>query len=378
MKISILFVIDNLQFGGGERVFSQLINCLAPERYRIFLASLPGDNFYKTIQNKHVKFFHLDFSRRFNPFLIFQLKKIIKKNQIMIVHGQGTRSEFYARMAHRYAGTSVYISTIAMPVEGFDVGSKRKMLYRFLDRLSERWVDRFIVVSDELRNRLIRNRGLPPDKVTRIYNGIEIDRYSGEGTEAYRNKIRHELNIDNGSYLIGAVGRLVWQKGFEHLISAMPGVLKIHPDARLIIAGEGPLEQRLRTLCSELKVNDKIIFAGFRDDVRKILSAVDVLAVPSIREGFPMITLEGMAMEKPIIASDISGITEQISDNETGIIVPPQDPGALADAIIKLKPGTPFTKTLALNARKKVESDFSVTGMVYETEKIYQSLINKE
>ena len=104
MKTRILFVIDNLQFGGGERVFSQIINGLNIEKYNIFLASFPGGHFYQAITNKQVKFFPLDFSKRFNPLLFFQLKNIIKSNDIRIVHGQGTRAEFYARAAHRLAG----------------------------------------------------------------------------------------------------------------------------------------------------------------------------------------------------------------------------------------------------------------------------------
>src|SRR4030042_4225214 len=104
MTIKILFVIDSLEFGGGERVFAQIINRLDPLTYEIFLASQPSDNFYRAIRSKQVQFIPLDFSKRINPALIFKLVGIIRKNEIQVVDGQGTRAEFYSRIAKRLAG----------------------------------------------------------------------------------------------------------------------------------------------------------------------------------------------------------------------------------------------------------------------------------
>ena len=127
-KTAILFVIDGLTFGGGERVFLQIINGLSEEKYEIFLASQPSEQFYKVIHNIQVQFLTLNFSKRINFPLIIRLAKIIKKNKIEIVHGQGARAEFYARVANKLAGHSKYISTTAMPVEGFDVDLLRKKI----------------------------------------------------------------------------------------------------------------------------------------------------------------------------------------------------------------------------------------------------------
>jgi glycosyltransferase involved in cell wall biosynthesis len=300
VKINLLFIIDNLQFGGGERVFAQIINGLDPLKYEIFLASQPDEQFYKAIRNKQVQFISLDFSKRINPALIFRLAEIIQKNKIDMVHGQGTRAEFYARIARKFAGRARYISTIAMPVEGFDVSPFRKKTYRFFDRLSERYVDRFIVVSDSLRKMTINMRGIGNDKVVRIYNGIEVDQYSPIVGD--RAKIRKELGINENIILIGAIGRLVWQKGFEYLIQSIPDVIKVYPKVKFVIVGDGPLEDRLKAQGAGLKINDYLLFTGFRNDIKELLSAIDILVIPSLLEGFPMITLEGMAMAKPIIA----------------------------------------------------------------------------
>jgi glycosyltransferase involved in cell wall biosynthesis len=337
MKLKLLFVIDNLQFGGGERVFTQIIRGLPPEKYEISLASCPGGQFHQAIKNRQVQFFPTDFSKKLNFSLIPSLSDILKKNEIKIVHGQGARAEFYARFACRLAGNSKYVSTIAMPVEGFDVGPIRRKIYSFFDHFSEKFVDRFLVVSDVLKDKMIRGHGIPAEKVIRIYN-------------------------------------VVWQKGLEHLVQAMPKVLNQFPQTKVLIAGEGPLKDELEALAQKLKVGEHIIFANFRKDIREILSAINILIVPSLLEGFPMITLEGMAMAKPIIATGIDGIREQIVDGESGILIPPKDPDAIAKAIVRLSTEKDFSQNLGLEGRRRVEKEFTVEKMVYETEKVYESL----
>jgi glycosyltransferase involved in cell wall biosynthesis len=373
-KCHILFVIDNLQFGGGERVFAQIIRGLPLEKYEISLVSSPGGKFHQAIGSRQVQFFPIDFSKRFNFSHIPRLSEIIKKNEIKIVQGQGARAEFYARLASRLAGNSKCVSTTAMPVEGFDVGFIRKKVYSLFDRFSGKFVDRFLVVSDVLRDNLIRKRGIPAEKVVRIYNGVEVDHYLPQDQNGSREKIRNEFNIGGDTLFIGAIGRLVWQKGFEYLVQAVPKVLNEIPQTKVIIVGEGPLRRELEALAQKLKMEKHIIFANFRKNVKEILSAIDILVVPSLSEGFPMITLEGMAMAKPIIATRIDGVKEQMVDEESGIFVPPRDPDALTQAILRLSTDKKLAQNLGLEARRRVENEFTVEKMVSETEKVYQSL----
>jgi len=220
---------------------------------------------------------------------------------------------------------------------------------------------------------IIDKRGVRSDKVIRIYNGIEVERYSPALGD--RDRIRTELGIDQDTVLIGAVGRLVWQKGFEFLIKSMPMVIKACPNSKVLIIGDGPLKTQLMVISEKLKVKDKIIFAGFRSDIREILSAIDIIAIPSLLEGFPMIILEAMAMAKPIIATRIDGITEQITDGETGLLVSSWDANGLAKAIIRLINDHNLAVRLGLKGRERVEKDFSVEKMIAETEKIYQLLL---
>ena len=372
MKVKILYVIDGMEFGGGERVFTQIINGLPLDQYELFLASGPKESLYQAISQTPVQRYPIDFSNRFNPTILFHLVKIIKDHRIDIVHSQGARTDFYARIAGRISRVQHNVCTIAMPVEGFDVSSIRKRIYRTIDCLTEKYVEKFITVSDFLNKMLIEKRGIPAAKVVRIYNGVELHRYH---PDAGRGKLKKELGIPEDVPLIGAVGRMVWQKGFEFLIKAAPAILQAFPGARFMIVGDGPLRGKLGALSEELRVKDNVIFAGFRSDIKDVLSAIDLLVVPSLLEGFPMVTLEAMAMAKPIIATKIDGITEQITDGENGILVPPKDHNALSKAILRLIQDKELSKKLGMSARKKVEQEFSVEKMVAETEKVYLSLL---
>jgi glycosyltransferase involved in cell wall biosynthesis len=374
----ILFAIDGAEFGGGERVFAQLMNRLPVDECEIFLISQENADFYTSISNPRVHVIPVDFSSRIDPSLFFKIASIIRRNVIQIVNGQGGRAEFYTRIASRLAGSVRYVSTIAMPVEGYNVSPPIRKIYSFFDRLSERYVDRFIVVSEALKEAIVRRHGIVAERVVRIYNGIEIEYFDpGEMTEV-RRKIREEFGVEEDRPLIAGIGRMVWQKGFDCMIHAMPDVLRAHPRAILLMIGDGPLRSSLEAQTREMHLTDKVVFTGFRSDVREILAGIDVLAVPSLLEGFPMVTLEAMAMEKPIVATDIDGMREQFIDEVSGLLVPPGDPKPLALTINRLLNDKLFAAKIGSNARERTMSEFPIEKTVSKTLEVYRSLLPTE
>lgn len=376
--ISILFVVDGLEFGGGERTFLQLIEEMPKERFRINVATSQHGIFSKILSDAGIAANHLDLSKRVNFKNIQELRRLIKINRIDIIHSQGGRADFYARMSGRSLRPKIkVVSTIATPVERYDVNLLRKSIYCFFDRLSERYVDRFLVVSEALRKIMIDGHKVTPDKVIRVYNGIELNEYCPNASDRSSRHIRNEYGIGATDVLIGAIGRLVWQKGFEYLIRSLPEIAKTHPDIKVIFVGDGPFRGNLEKLRRQLGIEDKAIFTGYRSDIKGILSAIDIKVIPSLAEGFPMVTLEAMAMEKPIVATCIDGITEQITDGVEGILVPPRDPIALAAAINAIIENKDLARSLGSAARKRVEREFTVEKMIDETEKVYRSLLNQ-
>jgi glycosyltransferase involved in cell wall biosynthesis len=267
-KISILFVIGGLEFGGGERVFLQLASGLK-DRYRVFVATSTNGLFTSELNRLEIEVFSVDMSRQLTLKPIRQIKKIIRNNEIDLVHSQGARADFFARSAGRIANAPHILCTVAMPVEGFEVGPLRKTIYRFMDRLSERYVEKFIVVSESLKNTLIKGRGIPPHRVVRIYNGIELDKYN---PKLKKTSFRNNWGIPPAVPIVGAIGRMVWQKGFEFLIKAIPDIVQVTPDTRFLLVGDGPLRPNLENLARKLNVYDRIIFTGFRSDIPDLLS----------------------------------------------------------------------------------------------------------
>ena len=364
-------MIDGLEFGGGERVFLQLASGLK-DRYRISVATNTDGEFARELRKLDIQTFSVEMHRQLALKPIRQIRDIILQNRIALVHSQGARADFFARIAGRISDSPQILCTVAMPVEGFEVTSLRKRVYRFIDQLSENYVDRFLVVSNALERSLILGRGISSERVVRIYNGIEVTEFQ---PTLQMNNLRDEWGIPHSEPLVGAIGRLVWQKGFEYLIQTVVEILAAAPDARFLVVGEGPLRANLEALARGLNISHRIIFTGFRHDIREILSTIDILVIPSLLEGFPLITLEAMAMAKPIVATQLPGINEQISDGLEGILVPPKNPKALGTAVLSLLQDRQLASRLGAAARSKVESCFSVEKMVRETEKVYLSLL---
>lgn len=373
MKYNILYVIDNMEYGGGERVFTEIIYGINRNQYKAYVACNPGGEFLGKLAEIGTHFRTVNMRNRVNPYAVLRLAQIIRKEKIHIIHSQGARADFFARIASRMQKSKPrVVNTIAMPVEGFDVNPLRKNVYRFFDRLTECYVETFIVVSDVLKKNLIERHGRSTQKIVKIYNGVELSQYH---LDAEYDKLRKDWGIPQNVPFIGAIGRIVWQKGFKYLIQAIPDIVRNVSDVKFLFVGDGPLKKELEDLSEKLNIKEKIIFTGFRSDIKEILSAVDLLVIPSLLEGFPMVTLEAMAMAKPIIATNINGITEQITDGVNGILVPPKDPAALAKSVIRVLNDRDYARSLGLLAREKVEQEFSVEKMVAETEKVYLSLL---
>lgn len=370
---SILYIIDGFEFGGGERVFLQLASILRND-YKVIVASTGCGRFEREIRDLGVDFHSIDFNKRISWNTIKSIKDIIQKNEVQIIHSQGARVDLLSRIAGKWAKVPKIVCTIAMPVEGFDVKIVRKFFYRLADRISERYVDAFLVVSNTLYRLLTESRGISSQKVIRVYNGIEVDQYTAKEKNS---GLLKEWGIPTMAKVVGSVGRLVWQKGYKYLIKAMPKVLERFPETRLIVVGEGPLKKELEMMARELKIDEMVIFTGAREDINEVLSCFDLFVIPSVNEGFPIVTLEAMAMSKPIIATRINGITEQIIDGKTGILVPSHHPELLTKAILQLIQDRELSEKLGMAARIAVEREFSIEKMIENTEKVYLELLGR-
>jgi glycosyltransferase involved in cell wall biosynthesis len=371
---TVLFVIDNLEFGGGERGFLQLIRSLPGEGWTVSVAAHPGGLFEVQARAAGAEFLGMDMSSRAGLATIVRLWRLVRTGRFTVVHSQGARADFFARMASLVVPGVRLVSTVQMPVDGFAVSRVRGSVYRFFDRLARTRVDRFIVVSQALKRRLVESWGVPEARVALIHNGVETDRLVPASDSDDRRRLRQDLGLPEHARLLCAVGRLVWQKGFEHLLLALPGVLARVPEVGLAIVGEGPLRAELEGRARRLGLAERVRFLGFRSDVPSLLRGCDVLAVPSLQEGFPMITLEAMALGVPIVASDIEGVAEQLDHDREALLVPPGEPKALTGALLALLQDSALRRRLGEAARRRAVEAFDASRAISATRRLYAEL----
>ncbi|PYN99002.1 MAG: hypothetical protein DMD91_13780 [Candidatus Rokuibacteriota bacterium] len=368
---SILYVIDNLEFGGGERGFVQLAAALHT-RYRVAFACAPGGVLAERLPALGVRIHPIPFRRQISLKRLRDLAVVIRSERVDLVHSMGARADVAARLAARLAGVPV-VSTIAMFAERFDVGRLRRFVYHLLSRATERMCAGLIAESDAIRTTLVREHGLPAARVVRIYRGVELDdRPSAEATEY----LRASLGLPVRAPVVGTVGRLVYQKAQDVFLRAAALVVQEIPDARFLVVGEGPQAAALERLRSQLGLDAACRFTGFRRDVAALLGVMDVFTLPSILEGFPQVLLEAFAQSRPVVATRIDGVTELIEDHLNGRLVPSGDAAALAATLIELLQDRAQAGKLGQAGRRHAEEQFSVTRMVQDVETFYDNVLH--
>jgi glycosyltransferase involved in cell wall biosynthesis len=244
---------------------------------------------------------------------------------------------------------------------------------RVADRLLNHRVDRVVAVSEGVAKNCVRSRRFPQDRVQTILNGIPLEKEFPIPSKT-SSQLKLELEIPDGSIVVGFVGRLDEQKDPRSLIKAFALVKRDRPDAVLVLVGDGPLVNELRQLSSSLGVAEAVKFLGYRKDVRELQSFFTVQAMPSRWEGLGLVALEALASGVPLVASDIPGMDELLENEKNSLLGPPDDPVALAGAILRLLENQELMTLLASNGRETVKK-FDIAKNVNDLVQLYRKLV---
>jgi len=375
-KINLLFVITKLELGGAQGHLLSLISLLEKAKYNIYLfTAKDGLLMEDSLSLDGVTLVKSKFLERpvnlINDFLVFiEICSFIKKHNIDIVHTHGSK----AGILGRFAAKCTKVKAILHTVHGWSFNDYQnfllKLLYIRLEKICARFSDRIIVVCEFDKKRgLIKGVG-SNDKYCVIYYGINRLEFINKDVN-----IRKELNIDN-NLVVGMVACFKPQKSPLDFIEVARLVNKIVPESRFLLIGDGILRKKIEAQITKLDLSKKIILTGWRRDIPKILSTIDVFLLTSLWEGVPISVLEAMAASKPVVATHTGGIEEVITSGVNGYLVSARNVVSLSERIIMLLANEKLREQIGENARKSLDSRFSQENMLRDTSLLYQTILN--
>jgi sugar transferase (PEP-CTERM/EpsH1 system associated) len=370
-KINILFVNYSLDVGGIETLILELSKRLNPSRFKpeICVLSTKG-NLGNEFENAGITVHPLNKKEGLGWSIPFKLSRIIKERGIDILHSQNQSSWLYAAIAAKLARIPL-VHTVHSNVSFNNPHPHRWLL---LQRHLAKHTRLIICVANSNAKFMQEKQHIPAEKIRVVYNGIEPEIYSSAASDPESKKM--ELGITKGDVIIGNVARFSPPKDHENLIRAFKQVLQSVPAAKLLLIGDGPLEYKIKSLVSKLGLGNQVKFLGRRRDIPGLLKTFDVFVLPSSSEGLPMAILEAMASGLPIIATNVGGNPEVVINEETGIIVPAKNPGALAEATCRLLSNRNEARNMGVRGQNRVKGYFTFEAMAREYAAIYESLLN--
>jgi glycosyltransferase involved in cell wall biosynthesis len=244
---------------------------------------------------------------------------------------------------------------------------------RWANAAVDRLVDRIVAVSDHDYRCQLTESGRPPSKITRIHNGIDVSRFQPALPEAVAAH-RAALGIPAGAPVIGTVARLEEQKGVSYFLRALPALAQRWPGLVVLIAGNGTLRQALEAEAAALGVTGYTRFLGFVPNAAEIMSLMDVVVIPSVWEPFGMVAAEAMSVGRAVVVSRVGGLPEVVEDGESGLLAPPGEPAALAQAVDRLLADPALRDRLAAAGQQRVAARFTLEVMTEKMLALYQEL----
>lgn len=387
-KIRVAQLVYNLQIekggGGLTRAAIEIAEWLDPDHFDRYVICLGGYNStgeierIQELRNKYINVYVSEYWQDKHPYISFvrslvSMSKYIVQERIQIIHSHSEFTDIVAIFLKLFLGLNI-IRTVHY---GYKLEWRNKPLRRIIltNFLYPLLYDLEVGVNPSIVERL-NNRAfakIMKKKSIFISEGINLHRIIHRRDD--KSVIKSQFNIPSDAIVIGAVGRLVEQKGHRYLIEAVSKLNSSTKDIYYIIAGDGELREELKLLSSQLGLDDRIIFAGAITKIENILHMFDIFVQPSLWEGLPIAVLESMAAMVPVVATDIPGSNYIIENGVNGLLVPPADSESLSNAILLLVRSPDLRKKIAQNACISLK-EFRIENIVRQYSVIYQNLVD--
>jgi glycosyltransferase involved in cell wall biosynthesis len=369
-------VLSGCTVGGCEQHVLALLSRLNRERFEPWLACFEAEPdeaapMVPLFRAAGVRTIDLRARRRTDPAALWRFGQVLRRGRFDVVHAHSFRTEqasvLWGRLLRR---VPILVRTVHN-VDDLYV----QQPYAAMLKASARALDRVIAISDAVAAYLRDEAALPAEKVVRIYYGIDPSPFRPDlpppSCRADADPLRRPT--------LGVVARLAPQKGHRVLFDALPAVRTAVPDVHVRLVGHEELSTaaELRAYAAGRGVDDLVAFEGFRADVAAVLADLDVFVLPSLWEGFGLVLLEAMAAGRPVVASNVGPIPEIVVDGVTGLLVPPGDAAALAEALVRLLRDPELAAAHGRAGRARVERELRLDTMVRRTEALYDELLDR-
>ena len=357
--MNVLHIDEQTGWRGGEQQASYLIRGLADRKHQCFIAGKPDSEFLARDHGvADLVRIAVPCRGEFDIVTAYRLARAVKTHAIDILHAHSSHAVTYAVLAKKLAGRGRVVASrrVDFPPNA-----------NIFSRWKYRQPDRIVAISDCIA-RIMREFGVRDDQLRTVHSGIDLKRFDVAPLP------RAELGVPEGVPLAGNVAALVGHKDHETLLNAVPHILRELPDFRLVIAGEGPLRPKLEAQIARLQIGNSVTLLGQRDDVPRLLRALDVFVLSSSEEGLGTSVLDAMACGIPVVATNAGGIPEMVRDGETGLLVPVADAAALGAAVLRLYGNDTLRGVVVNAAHALICSRFTVEQMIEGNIAVYESL----
>jgi glycosyltransferase involved in cell wall biosynthesis len=372
-SLRILQIVDGFRMGGAENKLRELIERLDHGKYEIMLVNVgPTGPLQAAFERLGIEMFNFPRRFAFDPLPFLKLYRLMRQRRIDIVQTTLFWADFVGAPAAKLAGVPVILSWETVSHEGdpYHNNFQRRNGYR----LAMKYADRIIAVSREVKESLIRRRGIPEEKIQVIYYGVDLEQFHPNGRDSVLAK-RREINVRPEEFLIGIVARLEPWKGHRYFIEAFAEVAPRFPHARVILIGDGSLRSELESMTRQKKLQERISFLGVRNDVAQLVNCLDLFVLPSLPgEGLPNVLLEAMACGKPVIATQVGGVPELVYNNQNGYLAPPGNAKALSETLAQALSNRARLQQLALAGKAAVEKSFSLNQQIAAFQNTFDEL----
>ncbi|MBZ0168797.1 Glycosyltransferase, group 1 family protein [Candidatus Methylomirabilis lanthanidiphila] len=377
--IPILYTIPRLSIGGAQTHLLEVLRLLNRRRFSPLLCCLAtdqGDSSYLIQQVRELEVPMIDAGIRnvpnslIRPHTFLQMARvarILRNYGVQVVHSYLFPANWFGTLTARLARVPVTIASKR------NVDVYTQATDRWACRMINRLADRVTAVSQTVRDHVHQTEGCPLEKIVVIPNGVDANRLRWTACELTDTK--EVLGAVAGEAVIGTIARLVWYKGLEYLLKAAALIVGRQPSVRFVVVGDGPLRRPLEEKARALRLNGAVRFLGAVPNASSLLPGFDIFVLSSLWEGMSNSLLEAMAAGKPVVATDVGGGSEVVLEGKTGFLVPPKDPEALADAVLRLLAAPDLARNLGVAGRVRVESKFTLEIMVARLEELYDSLL---